>query len=95
MGVAGNKVDLYTNEEVTDEEARAFAKKINASFYQTSAVLNNGIQELFREVGLKYLQKKFQIQAPNKQLEDKDDNISLSKQSHKKQKNDNNSGCCK
>ena len=50
FGIAANKSDLYKQEEVDENEAREFAKKINSSFKLTSALENKGINELFDEV---------------------------------------------
>ena len=55
LGVAGNKCDLYESEEVKESEARQFAEEIGAIFELTSAQNNTGINELFFEVGNKYL----------------------------------------
>ena len=55
MGIAGNKSDLYENEEVSEQEAREFAKSIGAIFCLTSAQSNSGIEELFEEMGKKFL----------------------------------------
>ena len=55
IGVAGNKCDLYENEDVPESEARKFAEEIGAVFELTSAQNNTGINELFLDVGYKYL----------------------------------------
>ena len=55
LGVAGNKSDLYEKEEVSEQEAREFAKSIGAIFCLTSAQSNSGIEELFEEMGKKFL----------------------------------------
>ena len=55
MGIAGNKSDLYENEEVSEQEAREFAKSIGAVFSLTSAQNNSGINELFKNLVKKYL----------------------------------------
>ena len=49
IGLAGNKCDLYQQEEVSLEEARHFQEenKIDV-FQQTSAKENIGIDELFK-----------------------------------------------
>ena len=49
IGIAGNKSDLYSNEEVNEIEARDFAISINAAFKLTSALENKGIYDLFNE----------------------------------------------
>ena len=55
LGVAGNKSDLYEKEEVPEQEAREYAKSIGAIFCLTSAQNNSGIEELFEEMGKKFL----------------------------------------
>ena len=55
LGIAGNKYDLFDDEDVPEEEARDFAKSIDAVFGYTSAQNNSGIDELFEELGKKYL----------------------------------------
>ena len=59
LGVAGNKCDLYESEDVKEEEARKFAEEIGAIFKLTSAQNNTGINDLFKEVGNKYLDPNF------------------------------------
>ena len=60
LGIAGNKCDLYEEEAVPESEAREFAQKIGAIFELTSAQNNTGINELFQNVGNKYLDPNFQ-----------------------------------
>ena len=60
LGIAGNKCDLYEKEEVNENTAREFAQGIGAIFALTSAQNNSGINELFRDVGNKYLDPNFQ-----------------------------------
>ena len=55
IGIAGNKSDLYEDEEVPEQEAREFAESIGAVFSLTSAQNNSGIDELFKDMGKKYL----------------------------------------
>ena len=53
--MAGNKTDMYEYEEVTEQEAKAFAKDIGAIFQTTSAKLSNGVDELFRMIGTEFV----------------------------------------
>ena len=55
IGIAGNKSERYDEEAVSEQEAREFAKSIGAVFSLTSAQNNSGINELFEELGKKYL----------------------------------------
>jgi len=60
IGLAGNKCDLFEDEEVSENDARAFADEIGAVFELTSAKNNIGINELFEDVGNKYFDPNFQ-----------------------------------
>ena len=55
MGIAANKSDLIENEEISENEAREYAKEIKAIFRVTSASTSSGIEELFRIIGCKIL----------------------------------------
>ena len=59
--LAGNKSDLYLNEQVNDEEGKALAKKHNAIYLRTSAKLNSSIDEVFNNIGNKYLNPDMEI----------------------------------
>jgi len=78
IGIAGNKSDLYGEEKVLEEDARNYAKKIDASFRLTSALNNNGVEELFKELIEKYIEK-FGIES----LINKDINIKLTNDKNK------------
>ena len=67
LGVAGNKSDLYEKEEVPEQEAREYAKSIGAIFCLTSAQNNSGIEELFEEMGKKFLDPNSTINEPENQ----------------------------
>ena len=56
IGLAGNKCDLFQDEEVTEDEAKKYAKSIGAVFHLTSCKESIGIDELFLECGKKYLE---------------------------------------
>ena len=73
LGVAGNKCDLYESEEVKESEARQFAEEIGAIFELTSAQNNTGINELFFEVGNKYLDPNFKPSKDEDNPDNKDD----------------------
>ena len=88
IGIAGNKCDLYEKEEVNENEAREFAASIGAIFALTSAQNNSGINELFRDVGNKYLdpnfQQQMQIENEEKNPEGKNTNIILDQKEENK-----------
>ena len=54
FAIAGNKCDLYENEQVEKTEGEKFAKEIGAIFHETSALNSNGINELFTDIAMKF-----------------------------------------
>ena len=54
--IVGNKTDLFQKEEVPENEARDFAKSINAGFHLVSCKDSVGIKDLFEDCGKKYLE---------------------------------------
>jgi len=57
--LAANKSDLFDKEQVSEAEAREYAKEIGAVFKLTSACTASGIEELFKSIGCKYLDPNF------------------------------------
>ena len=55
LGIAGNKSDLYEKEEVNEEDAREFSNSIDAIFNLTTAKNNEAINNLFKELVVKYI----------------------------------------
>jgi len=55
VAVVGNKIDKYLNEEVKDEDAKAFAEEIKAINKRTSAMEGTNIEDLFNSLVDKYL----------------------------------------
>lgn len=55
LAIAANKSDLIGEEKVDEGEARQFANSIGAIFRLTSAKQQNGVEDLFRDVGTKFL----------------------------------------
>ena len=66
IAVVGNKTDLYEEQKVETNTAREFAKKIGAIFQLTSAKKNDGIPNLFDNIGKKYLQPNYEYDANDK-----------------------------
>ena len=55
LTVAANKIDLYNDQKVSNNEGMAFAEEIGAIFQTTSALSNFGISTLFDNIGKTYL----------------------------------------
>ena len=52
--VLANKSDLYESQEVNEEEAKEFAKSINAIFQSISSKSNSNVRKLFDKIGHRY-----------------------------------------
>ena len=85
FAVAGNKSDLYSEEEVKEEEAKKFAESINALFILTSCQEAIGIEDLFNKCAIKYLEQNKIID-----VKPKGDKLKLGK----KEKNKKEKKCC-
>ena len=55
LALAGNKYDLYENEEVDEGEEKELAAELNAIFQHTSAKDSSGVEDLFVKIGEKFL----------------------------------------
>ena len=93
FGVAGNKCDLFQEEQVSEDEGKKFAKSIGAVFHLTSCKESIGIDELFEECGKKYLEENQIINDTNKGKEG--GNIVLDKNNNKEAgSNNRRRKCC-
>ena len=59
LAVVGNKCDLFEQEAANEEQAKTFAKEINAFFILTSAKNGDGIEKLFDTMTDKFLSPEF------------------------------------
>lgn len=50
LAVIGNKLDLMEEREVDAEEARVYARKIGATYHETSVLQSDGIENLFLSI---------------------------------------------
>ena len=83
LGVVGNKIDLYFDEKVKEEEGQEYANSIGAKFILTSAKNTPKEFSLFIEEMLEeYLTK-------NKIINDRKDSVFIKKQEEKKKRR-----CC-
>jgi len=58
IGLAGNKLDLAANRQVSTEEGEAFARENNFIFFETSAKNSTNIKEIFRAIAQEVPNKK-------------------------------------
>jgi len=90
LGIAGNKCDLFQDEEVTEEEVKKYANSIGAVFHLTSCKESVGIDDLFFECGKKYLE----VNNLTGKTEEKKEKIVLDKKKTVINKNDRKRKCC-
>lgn len=81
-------------EEVKDEEGRNFAKEINAIYQQTSAKESTGVDQLFKNIGKKFLNPDSEITSNLTKDEIKKRGQQLKREEIKKNKNKDKKGCC-
>jgi len=67
FALVGLKIDSFMEEEVSEEEARKFAKDNNMPFYLTSAKENSGVYECFNGI-INELSRKEEIENENKNI---------------------------
>ena len=70
LAVVANKIDLYANSKVSNNDGKAFADQIGAIFQTTSALSDSGISTLFDNVGKKYLIPGYDYQSEDKQAQE-------------------------
>lgn len=91
IAIVGNKCDLYEKDELADEEeARAFANQINATFMLTSAKTGDGIEKLFDTLAGIYLSPNFKQKAEENKRKRGPSFVVSKNDGEKKEKN----GCC-
>ena len=91
MAIAANKSDMYEFEEVPEEEGMALAKQINAIFQTTTAKDKNGsIDQLFMNLGKKFLHPNMENTTNLTKDELKNKGIQIKK----KKKKNGKKGCC-
>ena len=87
LALVANKSDLYKDEEVDINKAKAYADEINAIFQSTSALSNMGIDKLFFNLGNKILNPNFDYK--NYKEEEHADIKKLDNNKNNKDKNKN------
>ena len=94
LGVAGNKCDKLEEEQVLPEDGKKYAQNIGAVFQLTSCKESIGIDDLFYELGKKYLEVNNLIGSNHK---DKKEKIKIEKEKNNKgndNKNKKKKKCC-
>ena len=87
LGLAGNKDDLYENEQVSFQDAQNFADEIGAIYKKTSALNNSNIQFIFECIGKKYIDSSFDYRAKDNEKKQK---FEKNNENHSVKKTENN-----
>ena len=94
FGIAGNKSDIYMNEKVDRDEVKEFCTDINAAFHFTSAKENNCINDLFRQLGEKFVNSNFMLEIGNEYFINNRNNSYNSFKITQNDKTKKHKGCC-
>ena len=74
LALVANKIDLYQDEQVSNDEGKKYADEINAIFQNTSALSNSGIDKLFENLGKKFIDPSYDYKNPAIEENVSDDN---------------------
>ena len=96
LGIAGNKSDLYEYEKVDKNEVKEFSKEINSVLRFTSAKNNCLIDELFDELGKKFVNSNFMkdIRENCSDNIEEEENIKVEEKKNKENKSKEKKGGC-
>ena len=94
FAIVANKIDLYQEQQVNNDDGKAFAEEIKAIFQTTSALSSAGIKNLFENLGKKIIEPNYDYNANDKQAQDnykrKKSEKNKNEQKGMKLENDNN-----
>ena len=82
FALVGNKIDLYEQQKIDNNDGKAFADEIKAIFQTTSALSNSGIKNLFDNLGKKYIDPDYDYKKGDQQA----------KENYAKKQNENKKG---
>jgi len=85
FALVANKIDLYQEQQVDNNDGRAFADEIKAIFQATSAMSNSGINILFQHLGKKLIIPEYDYKVSD----DKTKEIYLKRKKEEKGNNNN------
>ena len=82
FALVGNKIDLYEQQKIDNNDGKAFADEIKAIFQTTSALSNSGIKNLFDNLGKKFINPDYDYKQGDQQA----------KENYAKKQNENKKG---
>jgi len=89
FGIAGNKCDLYENENVDKDEVKEFCNEISAIFKFTSVKQNKNINELFMTMGEKFVNSNFMLELGGEYFNQRNNSLNSFKIKNNCDNNDN------
>ena len=96
IGIAGNKCDLYEDEQVKTEEGKEYAESIGAIFKETTAKNNEAISQLIELLTKKYIETIGNVKNINSNYVNKNkDNKGVQLNKENVTKSNKKKGCCK
>ena len=81
--IAGNKIDLFDNEEVDRNEIKEFCNTIDAEYNFISALEDSYIDDLFKKVGERFLKSDIYKKLEDNKQQKKPDKFALDKDINK------------
>ncbi len=95
LALVGNKCDRYEEENtVNEEEARAYAKEINANFFIVSAKNGDNIKNLFDKLITLFIEPNFQDKVIQNEI-DRKGSVKIAQKKNKEEKSkDKKKKCC-
>ncbi len=95
IGIAGNKCDLYEDEQVKTEEGKEYAESIGAIFKETTAKNNEAISQLIELLTKKYIETIGNVKNINNNYVNKNkDNKGVQLKKENVTKSNKKKGCC-
>ena len=79
MALAGNKNDMYENEEVEESEGKKLAQELGAIFQKTSAKNSTGVEDLFIKIGKKFINPNLSVGGETPKVDNQDKGQKLKK----------------
>ena len=73
FGIAGNKNDLFEDEDISEKEVQEFSNSINACFKLTSAKVNTSIDDIFTMLAQKFIKSEFMLELMPKYVTNNND----------------------
>ena len=70
LALVANKIDLYTNQKVSNNDGKALAEEMGAIFQTTSALSDTGISNLFDNIGKTYIIPGYDYQSGDKKAQE-------------------------